>query len=309
MSACWTKKSGMWEMSVALVAATSEQIAEEAFSLIDVEYEVLPAVFDIDSALKPDAPLLYEELKNNIIPGGTPIYGPKLPSGRGSRRCRQGICRSRRHHRRHLRIRKHAQCSAGRSRRRRRILGTAQQGHDLWDQPGAVYGQGHAISRIQPGIGNPQHRASCRRQLRHQVHVLAGSSLCHHPGPGHADGRSKSCLPKKSTWPTSPCASDPASMRRVGMKKDGTITAIQGTWYVDTGYYSSTTQCQVAVGAGELMIMVQCPNWDLKNTIVATNRNASGSTRGFGGQELECAFNPHPESGDGKSRSRSVRCV
>ena len=40
----------------ALVAATTEEIAEEALDLIDVEYEVLPAVFDIDSALKPGAP-------------------------------------------------------------------------------------------------------------------------------------------------------------------------------------------------------------------------------------------------------------
>ena len=46
-----------------------------------MEYEVLPAVFDIDSALKPDAPLLYEELKSNILPGGTPIYGPNCLKG------------------------------------------------------------------------------------------------------------------------------------------------------------------------------------------------------------------------------------
>jgi len=67
--------------AVALVAATTEQIAEQALSLIEVEYEVLPAVFDIDSALKPDAPLLYEELESNILPGGTPIYGPNCLKG------------------------------------------------------------------------------------------------------------------------------------------------------------------------------------------------------------------------------------
>jgi len=35
--------------------------------------------------------------------------------------------------------------------------------------------------------------------------------------------------------------------------------AIQGEWYVDTGYYSFTTQAQVAVGSGELMIMASVP--------------------------------------------------
>jgi xanthine dehydrogenase molybdenum-binding subunit len=62
-------------------AATSEQIAEEALSLIGVEYEVLPAVLDIDSALKPDAPQLYEGFKGNIVPAGTPIYGPNCLTG------------------------------------------------------------------------------------------------------------------------------------------------------------------------------------------------------------------------------------
>ena len=50
---------------------------------------------------------------------------------------------------------------------------------------------------------------------------------------------------------------------RVGLKKDGTVTAVSGEWLVDTGSYSMTTQAQVAVGCGELQIMVRCPNWDL----------------------------------------------
>ena len=76
------------------------------------------------------------------------------------------------------------------------------------------------------------------------------------------------------------------------MKKDGTVTAVSGTWLIDTGYYSMTTQSQVAVGCGEVQIMVRCPNWDLKPVIVCTNRNASGIVRGFGGQELKCILIP-----------------
>jgi xanthine dehydrogenase molybdenum-binding subunit len=79
---------------------------------------------------------------------------------------------------------------------------------------------------------------------------------------------------------------------KVGMKRDGTVTAISGTWLIDTGYYSQTTQAQVAVGCGEVQIAVRCPNWDLKPVIVCTNRNASGIVRGFGGQELKCILMP-----------------
>jgi CO/xanthine dehydrogenase Mo-binding subunit len=63
--------------AVVLIAATTEQIAEEALDLIDVEYEVLPAVFDIDSAIQPGAPQLYDDSPGNILPAGTIIFGPK----------------------------------------------------------------------------------------------------------------------------------------------------------------------------------------------------------------------------------------
>ncbi|MCX5907600.1 MAG: xanthine dehydrogenase family protein molybdopterin-binding subunit [Deltaproteobacteria bacterium] len=51
--------------AVALVAAESERIAHQALSLIDVEYEPLPAVFDPQEALRPDAPAVHG--KNNLL--------------------------------------------------------------------------------------------------------------------------------------------------------------------------------------------------------------------------------------------------
>ena len=60
--------------AVAAVAATSMQIAEQALALIDVDYEVLPAVVDLEAAMKEGAPVLHERLANstdvNIRPGG-----------------------------------------------------------------------------------------------------------------------------------------------------------------------------------------------------------------------------------------------
>ena len=48
--------------AIAAVAATDANIAQDAIALINVDYEVLPAVLSIDDALKPDAPLLHEEM-------------------------------------------------------------------------------------------------------------------------------------------------------------------------------------------------------------------------------------------------------
>lgn len=47
---------------VAAVAAGREDIAEEALGLIQVEYEPLPAVFDPEDAMKPEAVIIHEEL-------------------------------------------------------------------------------------------------------------------------------------------------------------------------------------------------------------------------------------------------------
>jgi CO/xanthine dehydrogenase Mo-binding subunit len=46
---------------VAAVVAESEAIADSACRLIDVEYEVLPAVFDPEAAMLPDAPVLHDK--------------------------------------------------------------------------------------------------------------------------------------------------------------------------------------------------------------------------------------------------------
>jgi CO/xanthine dehydrogenase Mo-binding subunit len=48
---------------VAAVAATTKKIAGEALKLIEVDYEVLPWVIDVDEAMKPDAPILHEHIR------------------------------------------------------------------------------------------------------------------------------------------------------------------------------------------------------------------------------------------------------
>ena len=53
---------------VAAVAATSEEIAEEALDLIRVEYEPLPAVFDPEEAMGEGAPSLHGTEHNLVIP-------------------------------------------------------------------------------------------------------------------------------------------------------------------------------------------------------------------------------------------------
>ncbi len=61
--------------AVAAVAATTAAIAEQALALIEVDYEILPHVTDLAAALRPDAPLLHEDM---ITRGMEPA--PEKPS-------------------------------------------------------------------------------------------------------------------------------------------------------------------------------------------------------------------------------------
>ena len=54
---------------IAAVAARTQVIADEALSLIDVAYEVLPAVVDVLDAMAPEAPILDPQLRTRSLAG------------------------------------------------------------------------------------------------------------------------------------------------------------------------------------------------------------------------------------------------
>lgn len=59
--------------AIAAVAATDLHIAEDALALIDVEYEVLPPVLDVREAMSQNAPILHDDLRTRDT---TPLAEP-----------------------------------------------------------------------------------------------------------------------------------------------------------------------------------------------------------------------------------------
>jgi CO/xanthine dehydrogenase Mo-binding subunit len=53
--------------AVAAVAATSRHIAQEALELIEVEYQVLEPVMTAEDAMKPDAPILLDDVRTKLM--------------------------------------------------------------------------------------------------------------------------------------------------------------------------------------------------------------------------------------------------
>ncbi|MEO8970232.1 MAG: molybdopterin cofactor-binding domain-containing protein [Ktedonobacteraceae bacterium] len=57
---------------VAVVIADDRYTARDARDLIEIDYEPLPAVVDVEKAMQPDSPILYEEFDTNIALGSHP---------------------------------------------------------------------------------------------------------------------------------------------------------------------------------------------------------------------------------------------
>ena len=277
--------------AVALVAAETKEIAEKALNLIEVEYEVLPAVFDIEEALKADAPQLYDECPGNVLPLGDPVLGPKSLEGIFMGDVEKGFAEA-------------------------DIIAEGNFGYEnipnpippeppgavaSWEEPNqvtmwvstqAVYLAKKILTDIfgknveVRTIGGPCGGSYGSKIMSWQVQCYAAAL-------SRETGRPvKVIFTKEEHFGSFVLRPATRLMAKVGMKRDGTVTAVSGKWILGTGYYSMTTQAQVAVGSGEAQIAVRCPNWDLKPIIVCTNRNASGIVRGFGGQELKCALIP-----------------
>ena len=96
---CMARKKALYDgHAVAAVAAIDARTARQALELIEVDYEVLPHVTDVDEAMKSSAPLLHDTVFTggvepkpttaSNITNRTPVRPWRRRSGlQGSRRC------------------------------------------------------------------------------------------------------------------------------------------------------------------------------------------------------------------------------
>jgi xanthine dehydrogenase molybdenum-binding subunit len=277
--------------AVALVAATSEDIAAEALGLIEVEYESLPAVYDMEAALEPDAPQLYEQFPGNTLRSGTAWFGPK---------CLRDIA--------------FGDVEKGFAEADVVVEGTC--GYENLpgplppESPGVVaqWEEPDRVTLWLSSQGAYQDKVILYFAFGRNVHVRTiggpcggsyGSRYMSIPIQLQATALSRAtgrpvrlCLTKEEHMAAFGLRIESRIRGKVGMTRDGRVTAIAGDWLVGTGVYSLTTQAQVAVGCGEAQLAVRCANWDLRTKIVCANRAPSGIVRGFGGQELKCSLLP-----------------
>ncbi len=276
--------------AVALVAAETAESAEEALELIEVEYEQLPAVYDMEKATKPSAPQLHERIPGNIFPRGFRSIGEKAL---------QEI-----------------------------VMGDVDKGFkeaDFITEGTCSYENiPNPLPPEPPGViaawEDPEHltiytasqSAPMNRNFHQPLLKMVDMRVIGTHCGGSYGTKNANMIPMVYAAALAKAAGRPVkvyfnkeehfnaySLRlgsrihaRVGIKKDGTITALEGEWFVDTGAASEMAQVQIAVGCGEAQLALRCKNWNLQPALVCTNHSPAGVVRGFGGQELKSSLLP-----------------
>jgi CO/xanthine dehydrogenase Mo-binding subunit/aerobic-type carbon monoxide dehydrogenase small subunit (CoxS/CutS family) len=279
--------------AVALVAAETEEIAEEALKLIRVEYEQLPAVFDVEEAMKPDAPQLYPQYPGNLAPRGFIAFGPNTL---------QEVVRG--------------DVNAGFA--EADFIAEGTYGYEcipnplpaeppgaiaMWESPDklTVWSATQSPFLVRGVISAAMGGGIDLRSIASQCGGSFGSKNCatkpifFAAALAQAVGKNKPvrvAYTREEHFATYSVRFGSRIHGKVGITKNGQVTAFSGDWLINTGNFATSTQGQVAVGLGEVQIMLRCANWNLQPYVVFTNQTASGAVRGFGGQELKSAFLP-----------------
>ena len=255
---------------VAVVAAESEVVAEDALRLIQVEYDVRPAVFEAEAALQSDASPIHAQ--------GNLVGGDELVVARGD--VSEGFTAANRIFEGTF----HTQVHAPAGMETRAAL-AAWDGDELtvWKTSRAVHANDReTLSRV---LNLPQAR----------IRVI-----CTNMGGGFGN-KDESRLPvltallarqtgrpvrleynRAEEFIAGRNRQSSVNHLRIGVKQDGTPTAVEMRSVMNAGAYVSTgIRVTRRTGQGPLYLY-RCPHARYEGVTAYTNRSAGGSFRGLG---------------------------
>jgi 4-hydroxybenzoyl-CoA reductase alpha subunit len=268
---------------VAAVAAIDEETAERALGLIEVEYEELPAVFDAEEAIKPDAPLIHpedERYANNINTRVDWHFGDVKKGFAEADHVRERRFTGNRSYQ--APIEPHVAIARWEPHADRLTLwSSAQAPHYVWHQISRVFEiPMGSIRLITPPVGGGFGVKAETTPLEFCAVILArltGRPVMMQYSRRdmfyHFRGRHKQTIDMK-----------------IGVKKDGTICAVQSRILLDGGAYTSFGIVTAYYAGSMVPTLYKIPNYKYEGYRVYTNLPASGAMRGHGVPQPRFAF-------------------
>ena len=268
---------------IGAVAAVDQETAEEAVRLVDIQYEVLPHVVDVEEAMKPGAPQIHEALNNIAV---------ILPVNFGNA--------------------DRALKEADYVREDRFYTPAA---HPAALEPHVCVGQWEAFSNKITLWSSSQAPFKCRDALAKTLKMDLNDVRVIKMAVGGGFGGKLEMLPmdfsacllskKAGGLPVKICYSREeeflSSRRKHGMiytlksgvKKDGTLLVMTGEVIADGGAYCSYGPTVIAAAIMRIFMVYKIQHFRITGYRVYTNTPISGAMRGFGGVQSGFAIESH----------------
>ena len=271
---------------VAVVAAETPEIAQRALDLIDVEYELLPAVFDPVDALRPGAPRIHDEPDAVGIADAARNLASTTHAVVGD--IERGLAESERVFERTYHVQQVQQASI-----EPHIVVTYWDEDDRMIIRTSTQVPFHVRRMIAPLLGLPVRRI---RVIKPRVGGGFGGKqemliedLCAHLTI--ATGRPVRFEYTRELEFTSARSRHPQVVTyRAGVMRDGTLHALEMRVLEDSGAYGThgLTVCTVSGLRG--LSTYRCPHMRFTGEIVYTNKPTPGAFRGYGAPQAEFAL-------------------
>lgn len=276
---------------VAVVAAETPEIAQEALKLIKVDYEVLPAVLDPEEALRPGAPIIHDEPdaigihdpQRNIAVHIHVDYGDPEKALAEADYVFEGEYRT--HQVQQTSIEPHV-CITWWDEDDRLVVRTATQTPF------------HVRRMLAPLVGLPLRRI---RIIKPRIgggfggkQELLVEDLCAHLTI--ATGRPVRLEYTRQQEFTSARSRHPQILHyKTGVRKDGTLTALQLRIIGDTGAYGVHGLTVQMVSGFRGLTTYKADALQFDCDVVYTNKPTPGAYRGYGAPQAEFALETHME--------------
>jgi len=273
---------------VAAVAADTPTIAEEALKLIEVKYEILPAILNPEEALKPGAPVIHDEEDSSGIYDAPKNMAAYISSGVGD--LEQGFLEAdlileneyRVHYVQQAPMEPHV-CITWLDENNRLIIRTSTQVPfhcrrivaRLLKLP--VSRVRVIKTRIGGGFGVKQEIL-----IEDICGMLTLVTRC----------PVRLALTRREEFISSRTRHPQVLRMKTGLKKDGTLTANQLTVLANTGAYGAHSLTVPSNTGSKSLPLYPCPNQKFEARVVYTNLPVAGAFRGYGGPQgffaLDC---------------------
>lgn len=253
--------------AIALVAAETKEIAEEALGLINVEYEELPAVTDIFEAMKDDSPKVHGN--TNILMEKSLVKGDV---DEAFKKCAVIVENT---YKTPIIAHMFIEPEAG--------VAKFEKGKiTFWCSTQNPHFDRGEVARV---LALPQSRV---RGIRSEVGGGFGGKLdisvqCHIALLAYHTGRPvKLVFTREESMNVSSKRHPHIMTVKTGAAEDGKLLAMEARFYSDTGAYASYGPAVVSRAMVHATGPYEIPNVRIKSTMMYTNNPMCGAMRGFG---------------------------